>query len=136
MTAEMLNKYQAHAYTVFRVLVGLGFFLHGLQKLGVFGTPMVTPDKGLFFLAMIFEVIIGPLIMLGLLTRIAAVFGAVEMFVAYVQVHMGFDPMKWNPLANNGEPALLYFACFIVLATYGAGIYSLDHKVKGLKKLA
>jgi len=128
---KILEKYQDHAWLVFRVIFGAIFTIHGLQKFGVFGGTPLTPAAGLFFLAGIFEIIVGPLIILGLATRIAAIFGAVEMAVAIVQVHWKYNPIaNWNPLGpTGGEPAWMNLAAFIALAAYGAGKWALDQKV-------
>lgn len=113
------NKFNDSFYFIFRILIGVMFFMHGLQKFGN-GIPDVTSLMGM---AGILEVIIGPLIVLGLFTRLAALVGAVEMLVAYFTVHW---PQGWNPLANKGELALLYFVAFLVLLIYGAKKLSLE----------
>ena len=75
------------------------------------------------------EVIVGVLIVFGLWTRLVALVGVIEMLVAWFAVHAAKG--VWNPLQNGGEAAVLYFAAFLVLFSYGAGKWSLD---KGMKK--
>lgn len=116
MKNELILKYRGHLYFIFRVLVGLLFFTHGIQKFGLLGGSSVDLIS-LMGLAGTIEVLIGILIVVGLLTRIAALIGAIEMLVAYFMVHF---PAGLNPLANQGEPALLFFAAFLVLIGYGS----------------
>ena len=116
MKNELIVKYRGYLYFIFRVLVGLLFFTHGIQKFGMLGGSSVNLIS-LMGLAGTIEVIVGALIAIGLLTRIVALLGALEMLVAYFMVHL---PAGLNPLANQGEPALLYFAAFLVLIGYGS----------------
>lgn len=111
-------------YLVFRLLVGLLFFLHGWTKF-VGGT---TP-KGLFLVAGIVELAAGAGVFLGFFVRGLALLGAIQMAVAYFMVHLG---QGLNPLANQGEPAVLFFAAFLVLIVYGAQKLCLEQKL--LKK--
>lgn len=120
---HFLEKNKDYLYVVFRVLVGLLFLMHGLQKIpGILDGSLSL--FSLFGLAGIIEVVGGALLIVGLLTKYVALVTAVEMLVAYFMVHV---PGGLNPLANKGEPALLFFAAFLVLLAYGPGKYSLDH---------
>ncbi len=112
-------------YFVFRLLVGLLFFLHGWQKFSGF-LDGKTQLMSLFGLAMVIEVVAGVLLILGLLTRWVAFVAAVEMLIAYFYAHAGNG---LSPLANKGEPALLFFAAFLVLLGYGAGKWAIDNKL-------
>ncbi len=131
MFGKQLEKNGLYFYFVFRVFVGLLFAQHGAQKLlGWFGG--VGPDGGsvalfsLMGLAGVVEFFGGLLIALGVLTRLAALFGAVQMLAAYFMVHAGKGIV---PLQNGGELALLYFAAFLVLLAYGAGLWGLEKEV-------
>ncbi|MEK6934426.1 MAG: DoxX family protein [Nanoarchaeota archaeon] len=125
----MENFFKKHSnsfYVVFRVIIGLVFFLHGYQKLqGVIGGNIELVS--LFGLAMVIEVLGGALILIGLLTRYVALITAVEMLIAYFMVHI---TKGLSPLANGGEPAVLFFAAFLVLIAYGAGKFSVDSILK------
>lgn len=112
MKNELIVKYRGYLYFIFRVLVGLLFFMHGIQKFS--GSINIMSLMGL---AGTIEVLVGALIVIGLITRIAALLGALEMLVAYFMVHF---PSGLNPLTNQGEPALLFFAAFLVLIGYGS----------------
>jgi len=123
------SEHGAQAYFVFRVLLGLLFFMHGAQKLfGWFGGSKVPSLVSAFGVAGVLEVVIGLAVVLGLYTRLAATLAAVEMMVAFIWIHL---PNGWNPLANYGEPAVLYFAAFLALTMYGAGKWSLERKLTG-----
>ena len=111
-------------YLVFRLLIGLLFFMHGVVKF----TGDQAPG-GLFLAAGILELIIGAGVFLGLFTRGLALVGAIEMVVAFFKVHA---PNGLNPLANQGEPAVLFFAAFLVLIVYGAQKWCLEQML--LKK--
>jgi len=112
-------KGEEYWYTIFRVIVGLVFMLHGLMK---FGGGM--PGNTLMAIAGTIEIVGGILIILGLWTRLFALIGAIEMIVAWFMMHA---PKGWNPLTNGGEPAVLFFAIFLVLLIYGGGKFTVEH---------
>ncbi len=124
MFRGIAQEYGGHFYFVFRVLIGLLLLLHGVQKLfGVFGgqtAPMFT----FFWVAGLIELVVGTLITVGLLTRIAALLGALEMVYAYTTVHL---PQGFVPLLNQGEPAVLFFAAFLVLMAHGYRKWGMDN---------
>ncbi len=125
MTFHTLQKNQDGFYVVFRVLIGVVFFLHGAQKMGWMGGQGV-PLAGLMGAAALIEIIGGAALVLGLFVRPVAVITAIEMLVAYFMIHA---PGGWNPIANKGEAAVLFFAAFLVLLTQGAKKWSLEHKL-------
>lgn len=121
----MLNKFQEYFYFVFRVVVGVLFLQHGGQKLfGWFGGLGGNPVElvSLMGLAGVIEFFGGLAIILGLFTRLTTAIAAIEMIIAYFTVHLPQGPI---PLLNQGEPALLFLASFLVLIAYGAGKWSL-----------
>ena len=123
---NFLEKNAEYFYLVFRVIIGIIFLLHGIQKLpGILNGS--TALASLFGLAGVIEVIGGVLIILGLFARYVTLVTSVEMLVAYFTVHI---PGGLNPLANQGEAALLFFASFLVILAYGPGKYSLGHWMK------
>lgn len=112
--------------SLLRIVAGLIFTFHGLQKL--LGFPAVS-DRGLpemFTLAWwagLLELIGGPLIMLGLLTRPVAFLLAGQMAFAYFLAHA---PRNFYPVLNGGDAAILYCFIFLYLVAAGPGPWSLD----------
>jgi putative oxidoreductase len=130
MMYNFVEKHGDYFYFVFRVLVGLMFMQHGVQKL--FGWLTERPPAevfSLFGLAGILEVFGGLLIVIGLFTRLTASITALEMLVAYFKAHA---PQGYIPILNGGELALMFFASFLVLIVYGAGKWSIEKAI--LKK--
>jgi len=124
--------------SVFRIVFGLLFMLHGTMK--VFGWPLgeaVPIFTWPFWWAGLIEVLVGALITLGFFTRIAAVIGSGQMAVAYFWRHWGLfggEPASFWPFANGGnggEVAILFCFAFLLLATMGAGAWSVDARRRG-----
>jgi putative oxidoreductase len=122
-----LQKYGDVPYVLFRVIIGVLFFMVGSVKLfGWFGgTPMLIPVGSLFWFAGLIEVAVGVLLVAGFLVRHAAALAAIQMVFAYF---MGHAPNGGNPLANGGIPAILFFAAFLALMAKGAGRWAFDKK--------
>lgn len=121
---KIFEKNASTFYFVFRVLVGLGFLLHGIMKLpGIFDGS--TSIIGLMGLAAIIETIGGIFLIIGFWVRPTAFIAAIEMLVAFFYAHVA-GKGTLHPLQNGGEAAMLYFAAFLVLMAYGAGKWGLD----------
>jgi len=119
-------------YFVFRVLVGLLFLQHGLQKLfGMFGGLGGNSAElfSLMGLAGIIELLGGLAIALGLFARLAALIAAIELLIAYFMIHV---PQGLIPFVNKGELALLYVAVFLAIMAFGSRKWSLEKAI--LKK--
>ncbi len=69
------------------------------------------------------EIVLGAMIMIGLFTRPAAFLASDQMAVAHFTALV---PRSVHPLQNGGEPALLFCFAFLFIASYGAGIMSVD----------
>lgn len=125
------TKYSEHLYVIFRVGIGALFLMFGVQKLfGLWGMPGGAAAFGsLIWFAGAGELLIGLAVTFGLWTRLASIFGVIEMAVAYVLGHALVA--GWNPAVNMGTPALLFLLAFLVTFAYGAGKASLEKKVLG-----
>ena len=122
-----------------RFPIGIIFMAHGAQKLfgwfcgyGLEGTGQWMASIGLgpgvvmAFLAGSAEFFGGLFILLGLLTRPAAVALSFTMLVAIFSVHFANGLF----MANNGyEFGLALLAASVSLAISGAGKFSLDSKI-------
>jgi putative oxidoreductase len=115
-------------HAALRIGAALLYMEHGLQKLfGFFGG--VGPNGGTvalmsqFGLAGVLETFGALLVLLGLFTRPVALILALEMLVAFFQVHF---PRGGAPIQNEGELALLYMFVWLFFAGNGAGPASLD----------
>lgn len=108
-------------YFVFRVLVGVLFLQHGLQKIGLLDGQLSV--QGLFGFIGLCELAGGLALVVGMWTRLVAVLGTVLLLGAYITAHMGNGLL---PIVNRGELALLYIASFLVLFAHGAGTMSIE----------
>lgn len=119
----LLARYESQIYAIFRIVSGLLFTFHGLQKvLGLVGGQRM-PLASLAGVAGLIELVGGILIMIGLAAGIAAFICSGEMAVGYFMVHQPQGP--W-PIQNQGELAALYCFVFLYIAARGAGIWSVD----------
>ena len=120
---EPLGRFSPVSYAAMRFVVAALYTCHGAQKLfGVLGGNAV-PRHGLIFVAGIIEIVCGPLIAAGLLTRIAAFIASGEMAAAYFKAHA---PHAFWPIVNKGELPVLFCFVFLFIATVGGGRFSLD----------
>lgn len=131
----ILKPVHEHTYSVLRILTGLMFFIHGTMI--VFGYPP-SPMKAQTLASLggisgILELILGGLVLIGLLTTIAAFIASGEMAVAYFLVHAS---KNFFPQLNQGELAVLYCFVFLYIAANGAGVWSIDHLIWGRKATA
>lgn len=122
------DRYSTQVYALFRIVFGLLFLMHGLQKLaglfgGVPGMSGGVPLASLVGAAGIIESVTGALILAGLFTRPAAFLASGTMAYAYFSVHQLMGP--W-PIVNNGEPAVMNCFAFLYMAARGSGIWSVD----------
>lgn len=130
---SFIASWSPRILSIFRIVFGLLFLLHGSQKL--FNYPMGPPEYGFPFplfswpgFAGALELVGGLLIMLGLFTRPVAFIVSGEMAVAYFKGH--FKPQAFWPLENGGELAVLFCFAFLYLAFAGGGRWSLDYLLR------
>jgi putative oxidoreductase len=121
---KFLRRFESQAYALFRIVAGLLFLFHGLQKFGVLGDSMVSLAS-LRGGAAIIETVGGVLIMIGLATTPTAFICSGEMAYAYLTRH---QPRGTWPIQNGGELSALYTFIFLFIATRGGGMASVDGK--------
>jgi putative oxidoreductase len=139
MLARALQPKTEAAYAFMRIIVGLLFGFHGVQALfGVLLPPEFLPHFGTQgWYGSVIELATGLLIAVGWLTPWAAFLASGTMAVAYVQFHWKFSfGAQFFPAANQGEPALMYSLLFLYMACKGAGIWSLDGRMRGRAGMA
>jgi putative oxidoreductase len=138
------------AVLVLRVLLGLVFFPHGMQKLTtMFGGYGFEGTMGFFtgklgipamfaFLAIMAEGLGWAGLITGLLTRVAAFGITVNMIVAVYMIHWhnGFFMNWFGAMTTEGKPAgegfeyhLLVIAIGIALMIRGGGKWSIDKAI-------
>lgn len=119
---RILGRHADRIYAVFRIVTGLLFLCHGLQKLfGALGAQGQPPVGSLAWVAGVIELSCGALVMIGLLASWAAFLASGTMAVAYFMAHF---PQGFWPIQNQGELAALYCFAFLYIAARGAGPWS------------
>ncbi|GAB3223050.1 DoxX family protein [Mycolicibacterium hippocampi] len=133
-----LSRLSSPMVSIFRIMFGLLFTLHGTMKL--FGFPLgeaAPVATWPYWWAGLIEVVTGLLITVGFFTRIAALVAAGQMAVAYFWQHWGIlggELGSFWPFSNGGnggETAILFCFGFLLLATTGAGAWSVDGQRRG-----
>lgn len=136
LAQTLFSSTGGYAALVLRVPVGLILAAHGAQKLfgwfggyGLAGTGQWLASIGLepgYLMALLAggaEFFGGLALVLGLLTRPAALVSALTMLVAIFAVHIDHGLF----MSNNGyEYALTLFAATLALSVQGAGQFALD----------
>jgi putative oxidoreductase len=112
-------------YALLRVVSGLLFAQHGVQKLfGLLGGSRV-PLVSQLGLAGIIEFVAGLMIATGVFPRWAAFIASGEMAYAYFTRHA---PQGLWPVANRGELAVLYCFVFLYIAARGGGRWGITRQ--------
>jgi putative oxidoreductase len=122
---KLLAGYAPQAYAIMRIVIGLLFFCHGLQKVfGLFGgvNGAAAPLFSLLGIAGLIELIAGALIAVGFATGTAAFIASGQMAAAYFMGHL---PAGFWPIQNDGELAVLYCFVFLYMATRVSGTWSI-----------
>jgi putative oxidoreductase len=115
------------AFTLLRVVAGLMFAFHGLQKIFGVLSEFRPPVGSQLWVGGIIELVTGLAIAAGALTTCAAFLASGTMAVAYVQFHWKLNfGAGFFPAVNKGELALLYAVLFFFVACHGAGPWSID----------
>jgi len=126
-----LDNYSSQIKGIMRIVFGLLFLEHGLNKM--IGFPMAAGATHHAFNLMAFpvgpagviEVVGGILILLGLFSRYAAFIASGEMAFAYFLAHFPRSPF---PLINGGGEAICFCFVFLFLAAAGPGSFAINQK--------
>jgi putative oxidoreductase len=146
MFRKLFSTSNDFVLTIVRLVLGVTFFMHGAQKmLGWFGgygfhgtmgffTQQMGIPAPLAFLAICAEFFGGLGLLVGLLSRIAALGIIANMLVAIATVHHvnGFF-MNWTgqQKGEGFEYHLLAIALAIVVLVRGSGAISIDRAIAG-----
>lgn len=113
------------AYHALRIVSGLLFSVHGMQK--ILGVLPMSEMKELpqfpsqIWFGGIIELVAGLMIALGVFTSCAAFIASGTMAVAYIQFHWQFQfDRNFFPVINHGEMALVYSFVFLYIACRSA----------------
>lgn len=118
-----LGGLKAPSYALFRIMFGLLFMVHGTQKLFAFPSAFPYELSGMSYAAAVIELVFGLLVAIGFQTRLSAFIASGMSAVGYWLVH---GTQNLFPINNGGEVIALYCFAFLVIATHGAGIWSVD----------
>jgi putative oxidoreductase len=122
---RFLGRHSEYAYAALRIVAGLLFACHGMQKVfGALGGAQGAGAAAAAFTLPWFSgaiELLGLLIALGILTGYAAFLCSGEMAVGYFMEH---SPHGFWPIQNHGELAVVYCFVFLYMATHGDGRYS------------
>lgn len=122
----MLDRFLASkadfAYLCLRVVAGLAFSMHGMQKLFGILSDKPSPAFGSqMWIGGVIELVCGLAIAFGLFTTWAAFLASGTMAVAYLQFHWKFRfDENFFPVVNQGELALVYSFVFLFIACRSA----------------
>jgi putative oxidoreductase len=120
-----LDRASPYVLSILRIITGLLFLQHGLQK--YFAFPSEGPHmRPLLYVQGINEIAGGVLLAGGLYTRIVAFILSGDMAFAYFIAHF---PRSFYPAVNGGDLAVLYCFVFLYIFFAGGGPWSLDRVV-------
>jgi len=127
---RFLAKFENAAYALLRIVAGLLFAFHGVQKM--FGVLSDQPQPEMFSLVWIggiIELVGGFLIAIGFQTRLAAFLCSGTMAVAYIKFHWKLQTdQNFFPAINQGELAVVYCFLFFFIACRGGGVAAIDKR--------
>lgn len=121
---DRLTPYQPYLLSLLRIVAALVLFSYGTQK--ILGFPMVErvpPVLSMPWIAGVFELVCGFLVLIGLFTRPAAFLLSGVMASAYFMAHF---PKGFFPAQNGGVAAILFCFIFLYLVFSGPGPLSVD----------
>ncbi|NQV55338.1 MAG: DoxX family protein [Rhodospirillales bacterium] len=134
------DNLKPYAYTILRVMMGLFFVPHGMQKLfGMFGAPPIEiyvkgfgrmgefwAQPGWVYYIGTLEFVGGLMLAVGLFTRVVAIQFVGFMFMAAFVANW---PRGWFWTKGGIEAPLSWGIVCLVILILGAGKHSLDAKI-------
>ena len=127
MLTRFLEPKSEAVYVLVRVVAGLMFAFHGVQKLFGVLSGFQAPVGSQAWFGGIIELVTGVAIAAGAFTTWAAFLASGTMAVAYIQFHWKLAlGAAFFPGVNKGELALLYSVLFLFIACRGGGRWSVD----------
>ena len=127
MTKKLIQANSEKFYLVFRVIIGILFFMHGWMKIqslsainGFFTNKLGLPPGTATFIALV-EIIGGLMLVFGVWTRVAGVVLGIEMLVAL------FLTVPTNTAFGGHELEIMLMASSFGVALAGAGKVRLTH---------
>src|SRR6478752_6796565 len=124
------NDWEPRVLSILRIVAGLLFLQHGLNKLFNFpATPTHVPYDVFSLvpgMAGLIEVFGSLLLIVGLFTRPVAFIMSGEMAIAYFYAH---QPRNLFPLLNAGDSVILFCFIFLYLFVAGGGCWSVDRLI-------
>ncbi len=122
---QNIEKFRPYALSLLRIVTGLVIFSYGVQKILGFPVSEGPPVGSMAWIAGIFELILGFLVLIGFKTRIAAFILSGVMAFAYFMAH---GPQGFFPAQNGGVAAILFCFIFLYLSVAGPGPLSVDRE--------
>lgn len=122
------QKYMDATVLLIRICIGAFMLTHGIPKFARFFAddpvsfidPFGIGEVATLALVVFAEVFCSIFIMLGLLTRVAAIPLIINMAVISFMVHAG-------EAFSDKELALMYLVAYIIILAAGGGRFSIDH---------
>ena len=118
----VLDPHHDKLWALTRIVAGVFVAMHGVQKFGLLGGE-AKPVLSQLWIGGCIELVGGALVAVGLFASWAAFLLSGMFAVAYFQFH---QPQGLLPLHNRGELAAVYSFVFLLIASRGAGIWSVD----------
>jgi uncharacterized membrane protein YphA (DoxX/SURF4 family) len=140
-TSSLSVRLAALAPLVVRIIVGLIMFAHGLMKLqrgpGMFGQGLaemsVPAPAFMAYLVTFTELVGGALLVVGLLSRFAALALTIDLIVAILLIKLEVGLIAPRGGGSGAELDLALIAGFLAILLAGPGPISLD-RVIGLER--
>jgi putative oxidoreductase len=126
--SERWRSWTPQLLSTLRIMAAFLFVQYGSTKILAWPAPIMpgggtAPLTSLAGIAGLLELVGGPLLLVGWLTRPVAFLLAGEMAVAYFKGHA---PQGFWPILNQGAPAVLFCFVWLYLSAAGPGPWSID----------